>query len=96
MQPVSYRSRDGLTIRGYLTRPQGAAGPRPALVVIHGGPWARDQWRADPEIQFLANRGYTVLQINYRGSIGYGRSFVQAGFKQWGRAMQDDITDGVR
>lgn len=94
--PVSYRSRDGLTIHGYLTRPRGAEGPTPTLLVIHGGPWARDQWRADPEVQFFANRGYTVLQINYRGSTGYGRAFREVGFKQWGRAMQDDITDGAR
>lgn len=94
--PINYRARDGLTIRGYLTRPRGATGPTPTLVMIHGGPWARDQWRADPEVQFFANRGYTVLQINYRGSTGYGRAFWEAGFKQWGRAMQDDITDGVR
>jgi dipeptidyl aminopeptidase/acylaminoacyl peptidase len=97
IKPVSYRSRDGLTLHGYLTRPKGApSGPLPTLVVVHGGPWARDQWRADPEVQFLANRGYAVLQINFRGSIGYGRNHVEAGFKQWGRAMQDDITDGVR
>lgn len=94
--PISYRSRDGLTIHGYLTRPRGATGPTPAVIAIHGGPWARDQWHADPEVQFLANRGYAVLQINYRGSVGYGRAFKEAGFKQWGRAMQDDITDGAR
>lgn len=96
VKPVSYRSRDGLTIHGYLTLPQGATGPQPTLLVIHGGPWARDQWRADPEVQFLANRGYAVLQINYRGSTGYGRAFMEAGFKQWGRAMQNDITDGAQ
>lgn len=95
VQPVNYQSRDGLKIRGYLTRPKGLAGPLPTLLVIHGGPWARDQWRADPEIQFLANRGYAVLQINYRGSRGFGRAFLEAGFKQWGRAMQNDLTDGV-
>jgi dipeptidyl aminopeptidase/acylaminoacyl peptidase len=94
--PVSYRARDGLTIHGYLTRPRGATGPTPTLLMVHGGPWARDQWRADPEVQFFANRGYTVLQVNFRGSTGYGRAFFEAGFKQWGRAMQDDITDGLR
>ena len=95
VRPIAYRSRDGLTIHGYLTLPKGATGPLPTLLVIHGGPWARDQWRADPEVQFLANRGYAVLQINYRGSTGYGRAFTDAGFKQWGRAMQNDITDGA-
>ena len=95
IKPVTYRSRDGLTIHGYLTLPKGATGLLPTLLVIHGGPWARDQWRADPEVQFFANRGYAVLQINIRGSVGVGRAFFEAGFKQWGRAMQDDITDGV-
>ncbi len=97
IKPISYQSRDGLTIHGYLTVPNEAVqGPLPTLIVVHGGPWARVQWRADPEIQFFANRGYAVLQMNYRGSRGYGRAFLEAGFKQWGRAMQDDITDGVR
>ena len=62
----------------------------------HGGPWARDSWGFNPEVQFLANRGYAVLQVNFRGSTGYGRKFWEASFKQWGRAMQDDVTDGVK
>jgi dipeptidyl aminopeptidase/acylaminoacyl peptidase len=62
----------------------------------HGGPWHRDTWVYNPEVQFLANRGYAVFQMNFRGSTGYGRTFWQASFKQWGKAMQDDITDGVR
>ena len=97
MRPVEYRSRDGLTIHGYLTLPKGLE-PKdlPIVVIPHGGPWARDYWSYDPEAQFLANRGYGVLQINYRGSTGYGRSFWEAGFKEWGKAMQDDITDGVQ
>jgi len=97
MQPISYRSRDGLTLHGYLTLPVGRE-PRglPCIVNPHGGPWARDGWGWNPEIQFLANRGYCVLQMNFRGSTGYGRKFWEAGFGQWGLAMQDDITDGVQ
>jgi dipeptidyl aminopeptidase/acylaminoacyl peptidase len=67
----------------------------PVVVNPHGGPWARDGWGFNPEIQFLANRGYAVLQMNFRGSVGYGRAFWEASFKQWGLSMQDDITDGV-
>jgi len=97
MKPIEYTARDGLTIHGYLTLPQGAAGKNmPVIVNPHGGPWARDVWSWNPEVQMLANRGYAVLQMNYRGSTGYGRKFWQASFKQWGRKMQDDITDGVR
>ncbi|HBA59222.1 MAG TPA: S9 family peptidase [Elusimicrobia bacterium] len=96
MKPVSYRSRDGLLIHGYLTVPKGAAGARLPLVVNpHGGPWVRDTWGFNPEAQFLASRGYAVLQVNYRGSTGYGRKFWEASFKQWGKKMQDDISDGV-
>jgi dipeptidyl aminopeptidase/acylaminoacyl peptidase len=96
MKPITYRSRDGLTINGYLTLPVGRDPHNLPLVVNpHGGPWARDIWGFNPEVQFLANRGYAVLQMNFRGSTGYGRSFWEASFKQWGRAMQDDITDGV-
>jgi dipeptidyl aminopeptidase/acylaminoacyl peptidase len=65
------------------------------VVNPHGGPWARDRWGFNPEVQFLANRGYCVLQVNFRGSTGYGRRFWEASFKQWGLAMQDDVTDGV-
>jgi dipeptidyl aminopeptidase/acylaminoacyl peptidase len=96
VKPIRYRTRDGLDINGYLTLPNGVA-PRKLPVVVnpHGGPWARDGWGFNPEVQFLANRGYAVLQVNYRGSTGYGRRFWEASFKQWGRAMQDDVTDGV-
>jgi dipeptidyl aminopeptidase/acylaminoacyl peptidase len=66
------------------------------IINPHGGPWARDSWGFNPEIQFLANRGYAVLQMNFRGSTGYGRKFWEASFRQWGRTMQDDITDGVK
>ena len=96
MQPITYPARDGLTIHGYLTLPHGVKPEMlPVVVNPHGGPWARDHWGYKPEVQFLANRGYAVLQMNFRGSTGYGREFWEAGFKQWGRAMQDDITDVV-
>ncbi|MBR1437981.1 MAG: S9 family peptidase [Synergistaceae bacterium] len=97
MTPVKYMSRDGLTINGYLTLPVGVEAKNLPLVVIpHGGPSARDVWGFDSEAQFLANRGIAVLQVNYRGSTGYGKKFWLSGFKQWGRKMQDDITDGVQ
>ncbi|MFO1302972.1 MAG: S9 family peptidase [Burkholderiales bacterium] len=97
MEPIEYTSRDGLTIHGYLTLPQGVA-PRnlPVVVNVHGGPWHRDVWGYNPEVQFLANRGYAVLQVNFRGSTGYGRKFWEASFREWGRKMQDDVSDGVR
>ncbi len=97
VRAIEYTSRDGLTIRGYLTLPLGLEAKQlPVIVNPHGGPWARDHWGYNPEVQFLANRGYAVLQINFRGSTGYGRAFWEAGFGQWGLAMQDDITDGVQ
>ena len=96
MRPISFKSRDGLTIHGYLTLPKGKeARNLPVVVNPHGGPWVRDTWGFNSEVQLLANRGFAVLQMNYRGSTGYGRAFWEAGFKQWGRKMQDDITDGV-
>ena len=97
MKPIAYTARDGLAIHGYLTLPKGLK-PRKLPVVVnpHGGPWARDYWGYNPEVQFLANRGYAVLQVNFRTSTGYGRAFWEAGFKQWGLKIQDDITDGVR
>lgn len=97
VHPIQYQSRDGLIINGYLTLPVGRD-PRhlPCVVNPHGGPWVRDGWGFNPEAQFLANRGYCVLQMNYRGSTGYGREFWEASFGQWGLRMQDDITDGVQ
>lgn len=99
MNPVTYTSRDGLTIEGYLTLPKGYtmenAKNLPVVVNPHGGPWARDTWGYNPEVQFLANRGYAVLQMNFRASTGYGRKFTELGYKQWGQTMQNDITDGV-
>lgn len=100
MLPVTYQSRDGLTINGYLTLPKGytmeTARKLPVIVNPHGGPWARDYWGFNPEIQFLANRGYAIFQMNFRGSTGYGKSFWEASFKKWGLEMQDDITDGAK
>jgi dipeptidyl aminopeptidase/acylaminoacyl peptidase len=97
MKPIQYKSRDGLTIHGYLTLPKGVAPKNlPVVVNPHGGPWYRDAWGFNPEVQFLANRGYAVLQMNFRGSTGYGREFWEASFKQWGRKMQDDVTDGAQ
>jgi len=97
MRPIEYRSRDGLVIHGYLTLPVGReARDLPLVVLPHGGPWHRDTWGFDPDVQFLANRGLAVLQTNFRGSLGYGRAFWEASFRQWGLSMQDDVTDGVR
>lgn len=96
MSPISYQTRDGLTIHGYLTLPKGKSNyPLPVVVNPHGGPWVRDSWGYNPEVQLLASRGYGVFQMNYRGSTGYGKEFWKSSFKQWGKKMQDDITDGV-
>jgi len=98
--PVRYKARDGLEISAYLTLPRGAANPPasplPAIVMPHGGPEARDYAAFDPLVQMLANHGYAVLQMNFRGSAGFGAEFKAAGAKEWGEAMQDDITDGTR
>ena len=101
MHHVTYEARDGLRIPAYLSLPPGRApgdggAPMPLVLNPHGGPWVRDSWRFNPEVQFLASRGYAVLQPNYRGSAGYGRAYLEASFGQWGLAMQDDLTDGVR
>jgi dipeptidyl aminopeptidase/acylaminoacyl peptidase len=96
MEPISYTARDGLTIHGYVTFPPGAGRENlPMVLNVHGGPWARDTWGFNPEAQWLANRGYLCLQVNFRGSTGYGKAFVNAGDRQWGLAMQDDLTDAV-
>ncbi len=95
MQPIHYESRDGLTIPGYLTLPKDGAAPFPAIVLPHGGPSARDNWGYRPDVQLLASRGYAVLQMNFRGSTGYGKKFWSTGFRKWGEEMQDDITDGA-
>jgi dipeptidyl aminopeptidase/acylaminoacyl peptidase len=97
MSPIQYKARDGLTIHGYLTLPKGSSGKNlPLIVNPHGGPQARDVWGFDPEVQFLANRGYAVLRLNFRGSTGYGRAFLRAGNREWGLKQQDDISDGVK
>lgn len=99
MHPVCYTTRDGLHIEAYLSLPDGLALDEarhlPVIVNPHGGPWSRDTWGFDSEVQFLCNRGYAVFQMNFRSSTGYGRKFLEAGYKQWGLKMQDDITDGV-
>ncbi len=98
MKPVRYQARDGMTIPAYLTLPKGVPAKNlPAVIYVHGGPWARDSWGYHPIAQFLANRGYAVLMPNFRGSDGFGKRFLNAGNKQWGTGgMQHDITDGVR
>lgn len=96
VKPIVFTSRDGLEIHGYLTLPPNVTPENiPVIVNPHGGPWHRDTWGFNPEIQLMASRGYAVLQINFRGSTGYGRQFWEASFKQWGQSMQNDITDGV-
>ena len=99
MLPVTYKTRDGFHIEAYLTLPDGLslqeAKQLPVVVNPHGGPWARDCWGYSSEVQFLSNRGYAVFQMNFRGSTGYGRKFLEASYKEWGLKMQDDITDGV-
>jgi dienelactone hydrolase len=96
-KPVSYKARDGLTIPAYLTLPIGGEAKNlPLIIMPHGGPYGvRDRGDYDPEVQLLANRGYAVLQPNYRGSESYGRAFEEKGSGQWGRAMQDDLDDGM-
>jgi dipeptidyl aminopeptidase/acylaminoacyl peptidase len=96
MEPFSFRSRDGLTVHGYVTFPPGTdRSGLPTVLNVHGGPWARDSWGFDPEVQWLANRGYLCVQVNYRGSTGYGKAFVNAGDREWGGRMQDDLSDAV-
>ncbi|MBI9069944.1 MAG: S9 family peptidase [Salinivirgaceae bacterium] len=96
MKPIQYKSKDGLTIHGYLTIPKGMeAKDLPVIVNPHPGPQWRNSWGFNEFVQFYANRGYAVLNVNFRGSEGYGKNFLRAGFKQWGLKMQDDITDGV-
>ncbi len=95
-QPLRYQSRDGLTIHGFLTYPNtGGRKDLPVVVLVHDGPNRRESVDFDAEVQFLANRGYLVFQLNYRGSVGYGRKFWTAGFKEWGGKIQSDIIDGV-
>ncbi len=96
MKPIAFQSRDGLTIHGYLTTPVGVE-PRnlPMVLLVHGGPWGRDSWGFSPNAQWLANRGYAVLQVNFRGSTGYGKKFLNAGNREWAGKMHDDLLDAV-
>jgi len=98
MKPVRYKARDGLEIPAYLTLPSaGEQKNLPLLMIIHGGPWVSgDNWGFDPEAQFFASRGYAVLQPNFRGTLHYGWKHFSSSFGQWGLAMQDDISDGVK
>lgn len=97
MKPISFKASDGLTIHGYLTTPPGvAASSLPMVLLVHGGPWARDTWGYDAKAQWLANRGYAVLQVNFRGSRGYGKDFINAANREWGGKMHDDLIDGVQ
>ena len=96
MEPFSFISRDGLTLHGYATFPLGGdQADLPTVLNVHGGPWARDVWGYDPEAQWLANRGYLCVQVNFRGSTGYGKSFLNAGDREWGAKMQDDLSDAA-
>jgi dipeptidyl aminopeptidase/acylaminoacyl peptidase len=96
-EAVVITTRDGLKLVSYLTCPAGVARKNlPMVLYVHGGPWARDQWGYDPTAQWLANRGYAVLQVNYRASTGFGKKFLHLGDKQWGGTMQDDLTDAVK
>ena len=97
VKPISYKARDGLEIHGYLTMPKSVDGKAPMVVMPHGGPHGpRDYWRYDREVQFLASRGYAVLQVNFRGSGGYGRGFRLSGYRKWGAEIQYDIVDGTK
>lgn len=97
MEPITYKSSDGMEIPAYLSLPKGTEAKNlPLIAFIHGGPWARDGWGFNGFAQWLTNRGYAVLQMNFRGSTGYGKKFINAGNKQWGMLMQDDITWGVK
>ena len=97
MRALQYKSVDGLEIPAYLTLPKGLPEKDlPMLVIPHGGPWGRDTWGFNPIAQFFANRGYAVLTMNFRGSTGYGKKFLNAGNGEWGDKMQDDITWGVK
>ena len=99
MEAVKYITRDGLELEAYLSLPKSFnkknPTPHPVIIHPHGGPWARDYWGFDSVVQFLCNRGYAVFSMNFRGSTGYGRKFLEASYKEWGRKMQDDISDGV-
>jgi dipeptidyl aminopeptidase/acylaminoacyl peptidase len=97
VKPVVIPARDGLQLVSYLTRPPGRTLKKgPLVLFVHGGPWSRNRWAFNSRVQWLANRGYTVLQVNFRGSRGFGKKFLNAGNKEWGRKMQHDLTDAVK
>ena len=96
MEPFSFTARDGLTVHGYVTYPVGVEREKlPAVLNVHGGPWHRDTWGYNAEVQRMANRGYACVQVNFRGSTGYGKAFLNAGDREWGAAMHDDLLDAV-
>ena len=96
MEPISFTARDGLVIHGYITYPAGKEKRNlPMVLNVHGGPWYRDTWGYNPEAQWFANRGYVCLQVNFRGSSGYGKDFINAGDKEWGGKMHNDLVDAV-
>ncbi|PKF61504.1 S9 family peptidase [Psychromonas sp. psych-6C06] len=96
MKPIRFTSRDGLVVNGYLSMPKGIEAKNlPMVLLVHGGPHSRDYWGFNLEVQMLANRGYAVLQVNFRGSIGYGKSFFEAGFGEFTKGMHNDLIDGV-
>ncbi|RAP57098.1 alpha/beta fold hydrolase [Oleiagrimonas sp. MCCC 1A03011] len=96
-RPFTMQARDGLTLHGFVTLPRGVSGHAPMVVIVHGGPYLiRDDWTFDPETQLLATHGYAVLHVNFRGSGGSGLDFVERGYRQWGKAMQNDVTDATR
>ncbi len=97
MKPISFKARDGMILHGYVTLPSHKSSRNlPTVLLVHGGPWARDFWGLSSQVQWLANRGYAVLQINYRGSEGYGKKFLNAGNKEWANAMHADLLDGKK
>ncbi|MEE2906893.1 MAG: S9 family peptidase [Planctomycetota bacterium] len=96
MEAIEIPTRDGLTMPSYLTRPAGATSATPMILLVHGGPWARDSWGYNPMHQWLANRGYAVLSPNFRGSTGFGKEFINAGNREWYGKMQDDLVDATQ
>ncbi len=96
LEPIQYKAKDGLTIHGYLMKPLGVEAKNlPTVLLVHGGPWGRDTWGFNTQAQFLANRGYAVLTVNFRGSTGYGKTFLNAGNREWAGKMHQDLLDGV-
>jgi dipeptidyl aminopeptidase/acylaminoacyl peptidase len=94
MSPISFTARDGMKLHGYMTLPVGTEAKNlPMVLLVHGGPWARDSWGLNPTVQWLANRGYAVMQLNYRGSTGYGKQYLNAGNRQWSKKMHTDLLD---